>query len=509
MHDLSIAWFASFTLSLSIGALALVLRKKTLSWTHPAVLFALLWCFSTLCPILGVPELVASPAAMAFIFAAVLAFGLPAFFIDWRPATAAAASRNGMTVPAFSGYGLLYLFFLLEALTLLSMAANLQYQGYRLGSLIADPLSVGCQYLEARYEGTVRPNVFSQAGTILNYIAAPLGGLIVGSRKSRAFSALVLGISILPSLLAIFLYADKGAVFLTISYFYGAVIVARTAAGDTALLTKRTIMTCVLVTALLLPAITLAMINRGEGSCTGGNRTSQAAATLGAVFRDTAEKAESGMPPSGPESATSVGSALTFKLRSYAFGHLFAFSDWFDHELSGTSKMTYVDPQFRTWGFWTFMAVGRFVLPQYYATLPAGYFDEYYRQENVLSTNIYTMFRGLVYDFSLPGAILAMLVGGWIAGLAYRRMLISPEFPVTQAFYIFFCGFAYTSYIISLLIWSSVYAAAAGLFLVLMLLQWFGNRQQLQHDAANGEALNMSPPQPACEKTASISAQRT
>lgn len=490
MLEHPIEWGISVALSLAIGALALLLRRKTHSWTHPAVILALFWCFMTLGPILCVPELVASPFAMAFIFAVVLAFGLPAFFMDWRSAAAAAAARRGTTALTFSSRVLLYFFFALQVLALIFMAINLDRQGYPLVTLITDPLSVGCRYLGARYSGAVESNVFSQAGTVLNYIGAPLGGLVVSSRRGWALRLFVVILSFLPSLLNIYFYADKGTIFLTAAYFYGAVIVARTAAGNTELVTKGTIAVYTLAAAVLVPVIIVAMLNRGGGSCTEGNRTVQVFQTFGSIFQgaggpgvETKEK---------PELASAQTGRLRYQLRSYAFGHLFAFSDWFDHKLSGTSTMAYVDPGFRTWGFWTFMAIGRFVLPEYYASLPAGYFDEYYIQENILGTNIYTMFRGLIYDFSVPGALGVMLVGGWIASLFYRRMLESEEASFAQAFYVFFWGFAYMSYGICLLIWNSVYAAAVGVLMVLLALRLSARWLDSRTGDENGERVEHS-----------------
>ncbi len=41
----------------------------------------------------------------------------------------------------------------------------------------------------------------------------------------------------------------------------------------------------------------------------------------------------------------------------------------------------------------------------------------------------------------------------------YQRMLYLAYAPVSQGLYIFFAGYLYTSYIISLTIWASVYAS--------------------------------------------------
>jgi hypothetical protein len=132
MQDPSIVHLATIGISLAIGALALVLRAKTCSGTHPGVIFALFWCLMTLVPILGVSELVASPAALGYIFAAVLAFGLPTFFMDWRPGAAAVAARRGQVLPEFSSPRLVLLFAVLQVLPIICIIINLQMLGYAL-----------------------------------------------------------------------------------------------------------------------------------------------------------------------------------------------------------------------------------------------------------------------------------------------------------------------------------------------------------------------------------------
>jgi oligosaccharide repeat unit polymerase len=131
----------------------------------------------------------------------------------------------------------------------------------------------------------------------------------------------------------------------------------------------------------------------------------------------------------------------------------------------GHSVMAYADPVRQTWGFWTFMAIGERLWPGY--DLPDGYFMEYFAFPGVIQSNIYTMFRGLIYDFGWIGSLVFMASLGWISSLAYRMMLKRPAPIVSQAFFIFLMGFLYSSFLFSLLTWTSVYVAALGVALML------------------------------------------
>jgi oligosaccharide repeat unit polymerase len=153
---------------------------------------------------------------------------------------------------------------------------------------------------------------------------------------------------------------------------------------------------------------------------------------------------------------------------------MFAFSDWFDDRLFGTGKLPYMQEPRPTWGFWTFMAIGKRLEPSKH--VPEGYYAEYFAEPGVLQSNIYTMYRGLIYDFTIPGALAFMAFLGTLSAYAYRRMLQSAHAPFSQAFYIALAGFTYSSYLLSLGTWLSVYVAGGCVALVLMVMPWITQR---------------------------------
>ena len=84
-------------------------------------------------------------------------------------------------------------------------------------------------------------------------------------------------------------------------------------------------------------------------------------------------------------------------------------------------------------------------------------------------TNIYTIFRGLILDFGLVGGIIVLALIGRAAHWAFYRVVAMKGSPLGASVYIHSIGFCYSSFVISLLIWDSVYASvmlvAVGLFL--------------------------------------------
>ncbi|MFV3410570.1 oligosaccharide repeat unit polymerase [Bdellovibrio bacteriovorus] len=149
---------------------------------------------------------------------------------------------------------------------------------------------------------------------------------------------------------------------------------------------------------------------------------------------------------------------VLYYLSSYAFGHLYAFSDWFSSYFLASGSLTYTNPNAPTWGYWTFLAIGEVVNPNY--SLPVGYYAEYFGPDKVLQSNIYTAFRGMIYDFTLIGSLACMATMGAVVNYAYLRMLTHAKAFGSQAIFIFTLGWMYQSYIFSMFAWSSTIGAA-------------------------------------------------
>ncbi len=462
------------------------LRLRSGSWSNPSVVFALFWGMMTLMPVLFVPDIKPSVYAIGYVTVAVIAFGMSAFFLDWRaPLVAAAARReSAASSPFMSGNEAPLLLLLAQVAGLITMMANVAYQGFSVRDFVFDPFAIGCEYLGYRYSGSVKPFVLMQLATILNYVAAAFAGLIVSHRRNYVFSAGVVLLCMLPSLYSIAVYADKGTIFLSLAFFYGAVVVGRIRSGCTALVTWRSIVSAPLILVIVAGVIGLAMANRMSEVCS-ERQTSNLTEKLVSAVTEPDE--------SGDIDAPGQARGLNFYIRSYAFGHLFAFSSWFEHRLADGERLPvdlrtdpvfkphwntpeatvlYRNPEDPTFGFWTFMAIGKYLDSSYFKSLGDGYYEEYFRVPGVLQTNIYTFFRGAITDFTIAGSFIFFFISGLLLNVVYRRMLNRQFSPISQSAYILYAGYLYTSYIISLFIWNSALAAAFGIFVMLVVIDF-------------------------------------
>jgi len=114
--------------------------------------------------------------------------------------------------------------------------------------------------------------------------------------------------------------------------------------------------------------------------------------------------------------------------RASMLGHISVFSQWF-HE----SRITLVSPAFGAYSVaGVFDQLG--LHPR-----PGGLYGDFYEVEPGGITNVYTVFRGLIEDFTLPGSLVFLFLAGICAGSAYDRVRAgNPQYaPFLVAFYAF------------------------------------------------------------------------
>jgi hypothetical protein len=88
--------------------------------------------------------------------------------------------------------------------------------------------------------------------------------------------------------------------------------------------------------------------------------------------------------------------------------------------------------------------------------VPLGVYDEFYR-DGLITTNIYTIFRGLISDFTLPGSLFVLAIIGSFFSMVYINLLCRRKALVEIIIYPYIIGIIYQTYIISTLIWNQIY----------------------------------------------------
>lgn len=330
----------------------------------------------------------------------------------------------------YHGPFLTFCFYTMQLTVLFCILMNLKTQGYEPGEFVDDLFGTAYRYLNDRYNGRIIPNLYAQIGIVLNYTGVCIGGIVITTRRGLFGKLIVFILSFVPAALHMAIYADKGTLFLCASLFYGGVLLTRIHKGDTSLTNRKTNRIFLICFVLLLPVLLASFMARG-------------------IDEGTNEEAVD---------------KLLFYIASYAFGHLYAFSDWFSNLTYGESMNVYFNQEHYTNGLFTFMSIFKTLgLP---ADVPDGYYDEYYNYQNIIQSNIYTLFRGAIQDFSFAGAYLYLLITGAALNFAYHRVLTA-RFPlISGAVFICMMGYIYSSFLISIMVWNSIFAV----FVLLVLL---------------------------------------
>ena len=160
-----------------------------------------------------------------------------------------------------------------------------------------------------RYSGDVVTNMFGRWGLVCSYVAPILGGLIFAGLTVSRDRFLVLVASFSPALVIMLLQAAKGLFFLSIATFLGSIVARRVLIGVRPYLDLSAVVPVSKGLIVVMPFVIVAFVSRG-------------------LYES--------------ENVPVIMEAVGGYLASYAFLHLYAFSDWFSGNFGGGTINEYV-----------------------------------------------------------------------------------------------------------------------------------------------------------------------
>lgn len=431
--------------SLMIFGQAWGVRRVVRTWIFPACLFGLFWFVYTIIPLLALPAAPVEPLSIFYILICCIAYSVSAFSFDWKRAFAVNKSRiHDMN------YGSIFLrrlFYVLSSFALIGVVVNWFLQGITLSQIIFSLKETSNEYMARRYSDSLSSNIYGQIGVVLTYVSAIIGGIVFWADRKRHRNLHIAILSLLPAILVMLVEAAKGTFFLVLAFFLGGILSSKISQADLRFFEGRVIFKLFLWSTLLLPIVVFSFMARGI------DHTEDVYIILGALER---------------------------YFVSYTSGHLYAFSDWFSNLTCALSDIHY-DDEFGAGGFYTFMAIFKMFGSSRY--VPPGVYEEYFSFEDILTSNIYTMFRGLIVDFGVVGSIVFMLAFGLFSHLIFFSQLTVRRPYLSTAFFPHLIGFFYTSFIISLLIWNSIYAS----FFAVAFILFVNDRMAWRDGVSGGE----------------------
>lgn len=421
--------------SLMILGQAYWMRRRVGTWLFPACIFGLFWFGYTFIPLVVLFWVPVDPYAMGFIFLCTVAFSTGSLPFDWKTAFQKNMRKRETTALVYAGPFLKSVFYLASLASLVFVIINTLAQGFSLSDYLYNFYYSVSAFADMRYTERLTANIYGPMGTVCAYVGVILGGLLFPSEPTKRGRGFIIALSFLPAILEAVIQLSKGLLFLCVIYFYAGLLLHRVSTGRLRLLEKGSIKSLMLSTAVLILIVTISIFSRG----------------LWAI-----------------EDSAELTRALVERYMSYAFGHIYAFCDWFAFIIGRHSEVVYSRESI-AYGFYTFAPLFRLIGSQ--KELPLGIYDEYYSFGN-LSTNIYTMFRGLVQDFGAIGCIFFMLTAGLLLHWAFHTMLRNRRPVFTVAVFVFMTAAFYASFGLSLLIWNSAYVTFAFVLILLYIDKW-------------------------------------
>jgi len=419
---------------LSFGILlnAIAVRRYVGAWSAPAAMYCLFWFGYTFIPLAVLPTVPANPLAILFILLSGLAFSVGVFTRRWYVAWRVNALNEGQAGQIYDTPFLASAFYASAIIGIGCILVDMVLQGVSLSDLSNNLLGSAGAYIERRYSGDLVANLFGQAGNVLSYLAASLGGLISAGKRKLMSRVTVTAAAMIPSLVVMLAQGAKGMLFLSIAMFVAGTIVRRVHSGDRKIFNRKIAVQSLGYFAILIPIVTISFISRGLQE-----------ERLDTLFRP-----------------------LLRYYASYTSGHLYAFSDWFTSYTGGLSRQFYA-LEHQSYGFYTVMSIFQMFGDNRY--VPPGVYAEYFQYSDFLQSNIFTYFRGLITDFGLFGSLALIAVASALVHDFYYRLVSNRRSYFAASFYIFLIGYFYTSFIISLLIWDTPYLVLAATWVVLII----------------------------------------
>lgn len=413
-----------------MGLNAYLISKTKYGELSPSFIINILWAFYCFIPIILNPSVEVNPISLLIIYVSLGFFSISHLLFP-------VVSSSSLTSPKSFLFFKERLFFRLIIFfcisSILFNLVSISLQGMQIIDLLFNPLKFANSVLALRYRGDFEFNIFGSLSTILTYTNSILVGIFIGVfSKKKTFTVFCLGL--LPAIFILITTAAKGQVFLSLFYILGGVISAKLFTGQKKLITKRFKSNLKKLSVVLTILVVFGLISRDPSSYENND-------------------------------IDSVTSSIFKGVNSYASGHILCFSDWINGYYFNMSENEYYDSYYKFIpGFMTFTSL--YDMLGYNKSLPRGVYVEFLENDSFKS-NIYTVFRGLIYDFGLFGNFLFWIILGMISHFIFLTLVSKKNNIFVLSIFPVIIGWIYQSYIISNFMWNTTFLSGVIVYVIL------------------------------------------
>jgi oligosaccharide repeat unit polymerase len=406
-------WLLSIIPALLLLLLAWIARLQFKSWLAPSAFFSLYWAFALLAPLLLVPSFYFWPGAAWLL----LAFGLilhTGVIFGWFIGANLFPLRPLLQMPKYKLIWGEVILISCAALGMLALPLIFQSRGYSLSVLVNlnQIPELSREFSIARYAEAYDPPLVARFLTTFPYLGTMFSGVWIATVPSWSRRSLALW-PFVPLIIQTLILTTRSTIiiptFLAASA-YGATLVLRK--GDRKLLSVAQLVRISLILAGGFGAFIVLQILRD-----------------GVAIDDI---------------STAVNKTLVALLGSPAI-----FSNWLENQ-----DIWKLEPK---GGIYTLAGIIQILG---FTERLAGLYDtsiELNMGDDILKSNVYTAFRGLIEDFTLLGVLSLLLIIGITVGLAYR--LVAKGIPYGLPMLALFYAFTLWSGVVSILNYNSLFFA--------------------------------------------------
>ncbi len=424
--------------------LAITARFLKKSWLAPGAFISLYWLIAIAAPLLFSPYNNVSLGAVSWIFVSTLTV----LFGDLAGSIKRPKQQPDQRSLIFSTSQVTFISIIVISCTIIGISSFviiLKLAAHNLSNLLSIQklLDIAQNIAAQKHTNTYKPFITQFLNSFI-YAGPLFGGLLVAIERSRRH--LIIGIlSMFPALLMTVIFTLRGYILVATVLWISSFLAMQVLLGNDKIFTKRYLISGFIGIVLIFIIIIGAGIARfGIADIRNANRIESIRNEIIIISEGIARFGIDIRNANGIESIRNEKVYIDFNI--CAFGHMETFSNWFEKRALKIKKPTL--------GAYTFAGIfDRLGIRDRFH----GLYNEYVVLTKGGKSNIYTVFRGLLEDFTPLGSIGLLFIIAFVTSRVYQRILQGKAgtMPLLAAFY----ATVLWSFSCSIWIWNSVIAA--------------------------------------------------
>lgn len=427
-----------FSIIISLGLLSIVLLAKSHVGTllNPGSMFAGAWFLYTSVPLILIFNAPVNPLSILFILICSLFFAVPIFLFNWRKAFISfekSKKRANFLIETQSTF-LFVCLWICCLFGIIFSVWTMIINGWSINEMLFDTLATSGRFAAVRGNEGMEYGVIGTLGVFFTYLTATIGGIVYGARFSNSKKLVYLGLSFAPGVLTMVIQSSKLIFLISSLFFVGSLVLIKIYKIKLNVFEFRFFKNCIISFLMVSPFILASFLSREND----GNLDSLSA-TL---------------------------NMLMYAFASYALGQIYAFSDFFAFYIGQPSISNYLI-DYDNFGAYTFTSIHK--LFGINKDFPPGLYLETGYYLDVFETNIFTIFRGMIYDFGIIGTLLVFLILGTISTFAFYGILRGYCRVFSNVIFVHITVFIFISYLFSVFMARYMYSNAIAFYIILIL----------------------------------------